>query len=131
MKTNLVDIGKGMTQAELLSAYQMSELENSNCRRIVLWAAERLPPVHRAELAKLLNKSLVEGGVSTDASEDAALTNRETLNLFDSIIESYSRVLKIGQVPHNSMHMVALVRQAKEKLAKLRRPSLAYHRITR
>jgi hypothetical protein len=131
VKTNLSEIGRGMTPNQLLTAYQAAELEISNVRHLLLWAAERLPLEHRKDLAQRLNRSLVEGGVTVDPSEDKSVEDREFLNTIDSILLSFERTLKVGQMPHNALFMGRLIDNAKKQIAKLRQPSLAFHRIQR
>jgi hypothetical protein len=130
-KTRLSDVGRDMTPAELLTAYQCSELENSNLRRILLWAAQYLGYYERAELRTKINANLASGGVTVDPSEDDAIKNREFLNLVDSIVTSHEKMLISNIISTNSAHMIRLCGEAKIKISALRRPSLAFNRIER
>jgi len=58
------------TEVNTLEAYNLSEAQNTNLRKALLWAASRMSPSLRLQLAELLKKPLKAGGVLEDRAAD-------------------------------------------------------------
>lgn len=74
------------------TAYELCELENSNLRKCLVYAGERLPEAVRAEIGVMVRKPLDDGGVVTDGAEERA----EELAEFQKLCVRAAEMLREG-----------------------------------
>ena len=114
-----------MSPAGLREGYELSEQENSNLRRHLLWAAQFLNPEQRKELGKRIsNKTIAEGGVIVDSYEEEAAEMKTFYNKVDRICDSLETVVNTRKMPSNTYRISMTINEIREMLPKRHQPTL-------
>ena len=116
MHTPKTELGKELPNEALRESYYLSEIENSNLRRILLWAAQFIPTYRRHELAEKIKDK--EAGVADDQSEDNFVENRDFCKMVDEVLDLYDRVITTGKMPRDNGRAIILISKIRELLPK-------------
>lgn len=100
----------------LRDAFILAERENSNLRRIILWAAQFIPHYRRHELAAKIKDK--EHGVVEDAIEDRFVENHDFCKMVEELTDLHERIITSNKIPRDTSRSSKLISRLREKLPK-------------
>lgn len=83
------------------------ELENDNLRKLLAWAAERLPEGDKPTLAERLEATFAEGGVTEDGREDEREEYRKVVALLAKLAAHLEAAVEHKGEPPNAWYAKA------------------------